>query len=187
MHCTQCNQNFQDRKALLCHMNHPFWGCHSHFQEVADLAEELQRYKNQPAQNENPPTQNENDNSIQLMDLEPEMDVDAMSMEPDNSGGNDWSMHGGAAKEYGTSTTFMREFDGDQYAGERITNLYYPFVSRHEWEFAAFLLHSNLSMASIDSLLLLNLVSVTCNFDCSYSCSAQVKGLNLSFSTVKRL
>ena len=80
----------------------------------------------------------------------------------------------GAAKEYGTGgTTFMRESDSDQYAGECVTNLYYPFASRDEWEFAVFLLRSNLSMASIDSLLSINLVSVTYNFDCSYSCPAR--------------
>ena len=62
----------------------------------------------------------------------------------------------GAAKEYGMGTTFMEEFDHDQYAGERIKNLYYLFASRDDWEFAAFLLCSDLSMASINSLLLLN-------------------------------
>jgi hypothetical protein len=83
----------------------------------------------------------------------------------------------------------MDEFDRDQYAGERIKNLYYPFASRDEWEFAAYLLRSDLSMASIDSLLSLNLVSVTFNFDCTYSylCSAQIKGLKLSFGTAKKL
>ena len=162
---------------------------------MADLAEELWRYKNQPGQNESLPTQNENHNNIQPMNLAPEMNVDAF-MKSDNSGGNDWSMHSrlfveeyeGAATEYGPgSTTFMREFDSDQYAEEHITNLYYLFVSRDEWEFAAFLLHSNLSMVSIDLLLSINLVSVTDNFDCSYSCPEQVKGLRVSFSTEKKL
>jgi hypothetical protein len=59
--------------------------------------------------------------NMQLMDLEPEMDGDAMFVEHNNSGGNDWSMDGGlfveeyegAVKEYGPGTTFMREFDGD--------------------------------------------------------------------------
>jgi hypothetical protein len=131
------------------------------------------------------------------MDLGANMDVDAVFMEHDNSRGNDWSMDGGpfieeyegAAKEYGTGTTFMEEFDGDRYAGERVENLYYPFASRDEWELAAFLLRSDLSMASIDSFLSLNLVSVTSNFDYTYShsFSAQVKGLKLSFGTAKGL
>ena len=120
------------------------------------------------------PTQNENNNNMQPMDLGPDsdMDVDAVFTEHDNSGGDDQSADGGlffeeykgAAKGYGTGTTFMDEFDRDQYAGERINNLYYPFASRDEWEFAAFLLRSDLSMASIDSLLSLNLVSITCNW-----------------------
>ena len=124
-------------------MNHPFRACYSHFQEVADLADELQRYKN----SRNRPTQNENNNNMQLMDLGPDMDVDVM--ERDNlAEENDWSMDGldgvfveeyeGAAKEYGTGTTFMDEFDRDQFAGERINNLYYPFASRNEWELASF-------------------------------------------------
>ena len=53
----------------------------------------------------------------------------------------------------------MDEFDRDQYAGEWRENLYYLFASKDEWEVVAFLLRSDLSMASIDSLLSLNLVS----------------------------
>ena len=66
----------------------------------------------------------------------------------------------GAAKEYGRGTTFMEKFDCDQYVEERKMNLYYPFASRDEWELAAFLLRSDLSMASIDSFLSLKLVSL---------------------------
>jgi hypothetical protein len=191
MRCTRCQRKFRDRKALLCHMNHPFGACYNHFQEVADLADELERYKNRPTQNVH--------NNVQPMDLRTDMDVDTMFTEHDGSGEIDWSMddrepfvdeYEGAAKDYGTGTTFMDEFDRDQYAGERIKNLYYPFASRDEWEFAAFLLRSDLSMASIDSLLSLNLVSSTCNFDhtkYSYLCSAQVKSLKLSFGTARKL
>lgn len=158
MRCERCHKNFRDRKALLCHMNHPYGACYSHFQELADLANELQRYKNRPAQDKN---------DMEPLDLRFDMDVDN-----DNSGERGRVMddgllieeYEGSAKEYGTSTTFMEEFDCDQYAGERVENLYYPFASRDEWEFAAFLLRSDLSMASIDSLLSLNLVSVACNF-----------------------
>jgi hypothetical protein len=55
--------------------------------------------------------------------------------------------------------TFMSEFNRDQYAVERLENIYHLFTSRDEWELAAFLLRSNLSMGSIDSLLSLKLVS----------------------------
>jgi hypothetical protein len=109
MRCARCQQKFRDRKALLCHMNHPFAACYSHFQEVADLSDELERHKNRS-------TQNVHDNNVQSMDLGPDMDVDAMFMEHHDLGENDWSMddgelfvdeYEGAAKEYGTGTTFM--------------------------------------------------------------------------------
>ena len=89
-------------------MNHPFAACYSHFKEVADLANELEIYKNRC-------TGNENANNVQLMDLGSEMDVDH------DLGGDDRRMddelfieeYKGAAKEYGSGTTFMDEFDHD--------------------------------------------------------------------------
>ncbi|KAH9171632.1 hypothetical protein EDB89DRAFT_2070565 [Lactarius sanguifluus] len=77
----------------------------------------------------------------------------------------------GAAREYGRGTTFLQSFDHDQYAQERKKNIFYPFASRAEWEMAAFLLRSGLSMASIDSFLSLELIN----------------GLGLSFRNAKRL
>ena len=161
MRCAQCQKKFRDRKALLCHMNHPFGACYSHFQEVADLAVDLEQFKNKPIGGDL-------QSAAESMDLGHDMDVDAVFMEEhDGLGRSDWSMddgglfveeYEGAAKEYGTGMTFMDEFDCDQYANERVNNLYYPFASRDEWEFAAFLLRSDLSMASIDSFLSLNLV-----------------------------
>jgi hypothetical protein len=66
----------------------------------------------------------------------------------------------GAAREYGRGMTFLQRFDSDQHAQARKKNLYYPFTSRDEWELAAFLLRSDLSLASIDLFLSLKLVSV---------------------------
>ncbi|KAH9015572.1 hypothetical protein EDB85DRAFT_2076337 [Lactarius pseudohatsudake] len=77
----------------------------------------------------------------------------------------------GAAREYGRGTTFLQSFDRDQYAQERKKNIFYPFASRAEWEMAAFLLRSGLSMASIDSFLSLELIN----------------GLGLSFRNARRL
>ncbi|KAH9013680.1 hypothetical protein EDB85DRAFT_2076567 [Lactarius pseudohatsudake] len=36
MHCPQCHRKFRNRKALLCHMNHPFGSCHSHFKRFPE-------------------------------------------------------------------------------------------------------------------------------------------------------
>jgi hypothetical protein len=65
---------------------------------------------------------NKNKNNVQLMDLGPDMDVDATFMEHDDLEGNDLRMDGelfieeykGAAKEFGAGTTFMDKFNCDQ-------------------------------------------------------------------------
>ncbi|KAF8869224.1 hypothetical protein BD779DRAFT_1458028 [Infundibulicybe gibba] len=64
----------------------------------------------------------------------------------------------GAAQTFGTGQTFIDQFNMDQYSAERITNLYYPFASKAEWELASFLLQSKMSMAAIDAFLSLELI-----------------------------
>jgi hypothetical protein len=132
---------------------------------MADLAGDLQKYRNRASHQEN---------NMDTRSESSDMDVDTTAyMEHDKSGESDSGMddgvfieeYEGSAEVYGMGTTFMEEFDHDQYAGERVENLYYPFASRDEWELAAFLLRSDLSMASIDMLLSLNLVSVAGNID----------------------
>jgi hypothetical protein len=65
----------------------------------------------------------------------------------------------GASQEFGTGLTFMEGFDLDDFSDHRRKNLYYPFASKADWEMASFLLRSGLSMAKIDDLLKLELVS----------------------------
>ena len=100
-----------------------------------DLADELRRYRNRPAQTRN------HDNNVQPMNLQADMDVDATFLEHDNLGENGSMDRGpfieeyqGAAKEYGAGTTFMEKFDHDQYAEVHVENLYYPFASRDKWK-----------------------------------------------------
>lgn len=65
-----------------------------------------------------------------------------------------------AAQTYGPGPTYMESFYADPYSEERKTtsNIYYPFASKGEWELAAFLMRSNLSMSAIDEFLSLRLV-----------------------------
>jgi len=67
----------------------------------------------------------------------------------------------GAAKVYGAGETFMQKFDSDKFAEERKENVYYPFASKVDWETAAFLLRSRMSMAIIDDFLNLEAVSTS--------------------------
>ena len=55
--------------------------------------------------------------------------------------------------------TFMQQFECDEFAEEHTQNSFYPFASRAEWELAAFLLRSDLSLATLDTFLSLYLVS----------------------------
>lgn len=54
--------------------------------------------------------------------------------------------------------TFTGKFEGATFSKERKDNLYYPFASDEEWELAAFLLQSKLSLADLTTLLSLKLV-----------------------------
>ena len=162
MRCPQCQRKFRDRKALLCHMNNPSVSCRSHhFQEVINLADELRSYQVRRGQDQSfpsddftPPT------TPEPMDIEAAVEESFREDSQNVDSGPFIEEYVGAAKEYGRGTTFMEKFDCDQYVEERKTNLYYPFASRDEWELAAFLLRSDLSMASIDSFLSLKLVSL---------------------------
>jgi hypothetical protein len=161
-------------------LNQPFGSCHNHFEEVANLVDDLQKYQ---TRRHGHPSDKENDNFTQPINSEPNLDVDHNDFEESNgnvdvdvdemdhndfeeSNGNvDDGLfieeYEGVAKEYGAGTTLMKEFDSDQYTKERVANLYYPFASRDEWELASFLLRSGLSKTSITSFLSLTLVRVS--------------------------
>lgn len=67
--------------------------------------------------------------------------------------------HPVAADTYGTGKTVMEQIQhSDQYAKQRDRNIYHPFVSKEDWEMAAWLIESGLSMAEIDKFLHLTIV-----------------------------
>lgn len=70
----------------------------------------------------------------------------------------------GAAETLGRGETFKDKFQQDKYKKERQTNLYYPFASAGEWELAAFINRSGLSLAKTDEFLKLQLVRRLCLF-----------------------
>lgn len=68
--------------------------------------------------------------------------------------------HPTAADTYGRGKTILEEIHhSDQFAKQRNGNIYYPFVSKEDWEVAAWLIESGLSMAEIDKFLNLPFVS----------------------------
>ncbi|KAI5982220.1 hypothetical protein EDD15DRAFT_2391380 [Pisolithus albus] len=77
----------------------------------------------------------------------------------------------GSSEVFPGGKSFMDTFHEDQYSGERRSNLYFPFASQQEWQFASWLLRSRLSLTAIDSLLALDIL----------------QGIPLSFRTGKQL
>ncbi|KIK80760.1 hypothetical protein PAXRUDRAFT_157832 [Paxillus rubicundulus Ve08.2h10] len=80
-------------------------------------------------------------------------------------------LYEGCSKVFPGGKTFMDSFREDGYTDERWENLYFPWASQEEWAFASWLLHSWLSMAAIDTLLLLKIF----------------EQISLSFHTAKEL
>ncbi|KIM68965.1 hypothetical protein SCLCIDRAFT_19650 [Scleroderma citrinum Foug A] len=67
---------------------------------------------------------------------------------------------GGECRQLPGTARFVETYQGnDQYAEQQRQNIYFPWASRQEWAFALWLLRSRLSMAVIDSLLSLEIVS----------------------------
>jgi hypothetical protein len=141
-------------------MNQPLGSCFGYIHEVVSLADELKNHKKRHRLQQSI----ELDEPIPATDMEDIfmedafMDCDAMDDEVGSSG-HFVQEYDGAAKTFGSGTTFMQQFESDEFAEERTQNLFYPFASRAEWELAAFLLRSDLSLAALDKFLSLNLVS----------------------------
>ena len=141
-------------------MNQPLGSCFGYIHEVISLADQLENHKkrHQPQQDlelEESMSQPELNRATDMEDTF--MDCD--TMDNGGSGAHFVEEYDGAARTFGPGTTFMQQFECDKFAEERSQNLYYPFTSRAEWELAAFLLRSDLSLAALDMFLSLNLVS----------------------------
>ena len=93
----------------------------------------------------------------------------------------------GCSKAFIGGTTFMDSFWQDKYAEERRENLYFPFTSSNEWEFASWCSRSGLSITAIDSLLSLNTVSQYEFLSTDTKTVFKIKKLSFSFRTAKDL
>ncbi|KAJ6490951.1 hypothetical protein C8R45DRAFT_1053149 [Mycena sanguinolenta] len=66
----------------------------------------------------------------------------------------------GAARRNDKEPTFLETFlENDKHSHERESNLHYPFASADEWEFAAFINSTKLTLAQIDEFLKLRLTA----------------------------
>ena len=93
----------------------------------------------------------------------------------------------GCSEVFIGGSTFMDLFWQDKHAEEWQMNLYFPFTSCDEWDFVSWCLRSGLSMAAIDSLLSLNVVSQLNSIFAVAETGFQIKKLSLSFKTSRDL
>ncbi|KAF8189057.1 hypothetical protein BJ912DRAFT_850916 [Pholiota molesta] len=176
--CPRCGKKFATTARRLNHLNQPYSSCLTHFDEQVRIKKTLLNARPTPVSttqvlepNFSPDIFME-DVSIHgplVSNPSEEASLDSNIPPPKNTFFK--TTFSGASQTYGLGPTFMDRFDQDRFAPERKTNLYYPFASEEEWEFASYLLRSDLSVAAIDKLLKLRMT----------------QGLSLSFNTAKDL
>ncbi|KAI9569832.1 hypothetical protein HD554DRAFT_2037830 [Boletus coccyginus] len=85
-------------------------------------------------------------------DSQSNMDIDeCVDVDPEVPSGKFVEMYEGCSEAFPWGRTFMDEFWRDKHAAEQRENLYFPFTSREEWQFASWLLRSRLSLSAINS------------------------------------
>ena len=162
--CPQCNKQFKNNSSVLNHMNQPISSCHTYYEELIQINNALlPRNSPQPTPSSAPqdfsgPPATDYDMDTDVLNSTIQEDLPPPQSPPIFPFFKE--THPTASSVYRRGQTFMDVFEKDRYATERETQLYYPFASRDEWELASFLLHSHLSMASIDKFLKLKLVSI---------------------------
>ena len=159
--CPQCGKKFKDKTNLLQHMNQPISSCLTHFEECINIATNLQ---SAPTISESDDTGQQSFEPRDFMDtaddyFTPSLPADTSQKPKDRQNRFNVEKHPTSSSVYGYGETFMDRCDENKFAERRKGNIYYPFASRDEWELASFLLRSRLSMAAVNHLLKLELVS----------------------------
>lgn len=175
--CPRCGKCFPQESSVLRHMNHPQSNCRFFYENVVHFQQPNSEFSSSSLQTStSKPFDSEEPSQVPMfedlatnaafddVDMEVNQHVDeheeSLFVHPranapkyykETHPNSSWIQHG-------KGETFMDKFDKDKHAAKRSSNLYYPFSTRSEWELAAFLLRSNLSMASIDEFLKLDLV-----------------------------
>lgn len=163
--CPRCGKKFCSESNVLRHMNQPMGICYaaSWYQDHSNLFNESsQDVPTAPDFVTSDPYHIPADSDVQP-------DADSMDREESGHTGIDSGYTGtpqtftevfpGSSASYPGGATFMDIFWQDRYAEERKQNRFYPFASEGEWQFSSWCLRSGLSMAAIDSLLSLSIVS----------------------------
>lgn len=169
--CPRCGKRFGSETNVLRHLNQPMGPCYGAnvYQDHVNHRQELVPDSDQPGSATGIPDGSHfhfaNSDFMLNDDYPPDSDLPGMDQGPGHDemdacdGQKFTEPFPGCSDSYPGGITFMDQFWQDQYANERLQNLYFPFASAEEWQFSSWCLRSGLSMASIDSLLSLSIVS----------------------------
>jgi hypothetical protein len=144
-------------------MNQPISSCLTHYEECINIATSLQV---DPSISESDGIDQQPFEPPGYMDTGEDYSLPSSSHSTSASQNPEEKMnpfnikkHHTSGSLYGRGDTFMDQCNKDRFHEMRKGDLYYPFMSRDEWELASFLLRSPLSMAAVDSFLKLKLVT----------------------------
>ncbi|KAF8060125.1 hypothetical protein FPV67DRAFT_1564292 [Lyophyllum atratum] len=159
--CPRCSKKFKDESRVLAHMNQPYSSCHNHQDDLIQISEVLRSCAQRQLQETDPAIPSDSQPGITPPVTPPNNQGEDFEMDVDNAHSHPCFIekHPSTPRTYGRGQTLMDVFDEDPHADKRTEKPYYPFASRQEWELASFLLYSNLSMASINSFLKLELIT----------------------------
>ncbi|KAJ7041489.1 hypothetical protein C8F04DRAFT_1208338 [Mycena alexandri] len=175
-HCPICTKQFTNSKQCRQHMNQPHGRCHAALHPaVLNAAEHYASWKAAQDYGDDPNpglTDEFHDVFDSGVDYAPDSNAPKAgdprlpsagmegTPEPPTEGVMPEYFRG-ASRTFGRGRTFMDSFREDKYAKERQSNVFYPFASSEEWEFASFISRSNMSNKTIDELLKLRLMHLS--------------------------
>ncbi|KAG2125423.1 hypothetical protein DEU56DRAFT_892650 [Suillus clintonianus] len=161
-HCPSCGKQFRDHTSVARHMSQPRSGCNNWLDDLIRLNSTL------PLTGHDPMVVDNVSNTHEQGEPEDESYYDFGSQGEDLDSGGGTRNEDSEAKvtdhfpepplAFDEGYTFLRLFDADENSIYRKTNLYYPFSGRREWQLAAWILRSGLSMEKINSLLALEMI-----------------------------
>ncbi|KAG2056154.1 hypothetical protein BDR06DRAFT_970282 [Suillus hirtellus] len=135
MCCLSCSKCFKNDTGVLQHLNQPRSQCYSWNDNLVQISSEsrlLVLPQDELAFNEDTVIYNDMD-----MDMDVDIGIDLGMYEDEHASveaGYEEEVYDGAVKTYSIGTTFMKTFNSDEYAVERMDNPYFPFTSKLDWE-----------------------------------------------------
>ncbi|KAG1905174.1 uncharacterized protein F5891DRAFT_1183113 [Suillus fuscotomentosus] len=153
--CPSCGKIFKDHTSIARHMSQPRSGCNTWLEDMINSIS--------PGEDHN--MGSADDEAFAGLPCDVSYDLGLGGEENFHyfgAGGEDIpdgnKVHAEPTLAYEDSYTFLGLFDADENSVYQKTNLYYLFSSRQDWQLAAWLLHSGLSMGKIDSFLSLEMI-----------------------------